>query len=159
MQKTWSYQQNRHVYFYYYLGWHTNWWPTSPEHVTHPFCNRPSWQVRPTSPTLPLWSPSGTATLVPTFQTKCYPNVHTITPISQSQRYSFVGKSHLVAPSHPTFVWKLLSCTHSFYYHGPVSRGFINWSIHPPHLICLTKFHSFTLWQPTSYLCRWLDIR
>ncbi len=107
MQKTWSYQQNWCFYFYYYSGQHTNWWPTSPEHVTHPFCNRPSRQVRPTSPTLPLWPPSSTATSVPTFQTKCYPNVHEITPISQP-------KGILLLTNHN---W-LLHPTQHFYEHS-----------------------------------------
>ena len=70
---------------------------------------------RSASPKLPFRPPPSTTTPVPTFQTKCHPNGHTITAISKSQRHPSLGKSQLVAPSHTMFLWTLLSCTHSFY--------------------------------------------
>ena len=103
---------------------HTNRRTTPSKHATDPFCDRPSWQNWPTSPKLPLRSPPSTTTSIPTFQTKCHPNVPKITTIAKSQRYPSLGESQLVSPSYSTFLWTFLSCTHSFHHHRTVS-----WSI------------------------------
>jgi hypothetical protein len=121
-----------------------DWQPTSLKHATDPLCDRPSWQVWPASSKLPLQPTPSTTTSVPTFQTKCYPNLHKITAISKSQRHPSLGKSQLVAPSHTTLQWTLLSCTHSFYHHCTVSWSLLNKIICPPHPMCLTEIHYIT---------------
>jgi hypothetical protein len=73
-----------------------------------------------------LFAPPSTTTLISTFQTKCHPNVHNITAISKSQRYPSLGESQLVSPSHTTFLWTLLSCTHSFHFHH---HRTVSWSL------------------------------
>jgi len=105
---------------------HSNWQPTQSKHATHPFHDRPSWQIWPTSPKHPIWSTRSTTTSIPTLQTKCHPNVHKITTISKSQRYPSLGKSQLVSPSYTTILWTLLSCTYSFHHHCTVSRSILN---------------------------------
>jgi hypothetical protein len=71
------------------------------KHATDPFCNRPSWQIWPTPPKLPLWSPLSTTTSIPTLQTKYHQNVHKITAISESQRYPPLGLANHNWSLHP----------------------------------------------------------
>jgi hypothetical protein len=111
------------MHFNYHSRQHSHWRPTSLKHATDPLCNRHSRQVWPISPKLPLRPPPSTTTSVSTVQTKCQSNVHKITAISKSQRHPSLGGSQLVPPSHTTFLWTLLSCTHSFYHHCTV-EGF-----------------------------------